>query len=192
MARAKITREEWLNKATDALRPLFKEAGEPLPKKIRASVGWPGGRGPKRNVVGQCWQAESVSDSTPAVFISPVLKDPVQVLVTMTHELVHAKGKRGHRSEFSALAKKVGLVAPWKSTPASDELTAKLKKIAKELGPYDHGTIAQSAFKVQSTRLLKVQCPKEGYVARITRKWIDYGLPTCPKGHKMVEVKANG
>lgn len=183
-----MTREEWLNKALDALRPRFAEAGEPLPEKVRASVGWPGGRGPKRHVIGQCWLAESVSDKVPAIFISPVLTNPEEVLSTLVHEGVHAVGKTGHRSEFSSLAKKVGLIAPWKSSPAGEELKASLKQLAADLGTYDHGGIAQSTFKVQTTRLLKVECPVDGYVARITRKWIDYGLPVCPCGTEMEEA----
>jgi hypothetical protein len=39
----------------------------------------------------------------------------------------------------------------------------------------------------QSTRMLKVICLACGYVARITRRWINTGLPTCPCGQVMRE-----
>lgn len=181
-----LTREQWFNQAVQALRPLFKEVGDPIPKKVRVSVGWPGGRGAKRHVVGQCWDAKVVSDGTPAVFISPVLKDPIEVLVTLTHELVHSTGKKGHRKEFSGLAGKVGLVKPWKSTPASDELKDRLNKIARNLGKYDHGSIKQESLIRQATRLLKVACPEDGYTIRVTQKWLDaMGFTICPCGTEM-------
>lgn len=42
--------------------------------------------------------------------------------------------------------------------------------------------------KKQTTRMLKVQCPACGYLARVTRKWLEEaGTPTCPCGERMVE-----
>lgn len=40
----------------------------------------------------------------------------------------------------------------------------------------------------QTTRQLKIQCPACGYLARVTRKWLEEaGTPTCPCGERMVE-----
>ena len=182
-------REEWLNKALDEhLRPRFADQGHALPDKVRVSVGWPGGRGPKRNVIGQCWPASTVEDGVVALFVSPVLFDPVEVLTTLTHEAVHSIGMEGHRKEFSEVAKKVGLLKPWTHTPASDELKDFLHTVAEQLGPYDHGKIKAGSIIRQATRLLKVACPDDGYTARITRKWIDVGLPICPCGTEMEEA----
>lgn len=187
-----MLREDWLDEAINRWRPRFKEAGESVPKVVRVSVGWPGGRGKKRGVVGQCFVG--AADGKPAVFVSPVLNDPVEVFLTLGHELVHAthENRSGHRSAFGKLAKKVGFIAPWTSTPATPELRAWAKEQVKELGKYEHGKLNESAMKVQTTRLLKVACPNlhEGkqYVARITRKWIDFGLPTCPCGEMMEEA----
>jgi hypothetical protein len=182
-------REQWLNEALDkGLRDRFKDAGHPLPEKIRVSVGWPGGRGPKRSVIGQCWPASTVEDGVVALFVSPVLDDPVEVLTTLTHEAVHSIGMEGHRKEFGEVAAAVGLTRPWRSTPATDELKDYLRTLAEQLGPYDHGKIKTSAIIRQTTRLLKVTCPDDGYTARITRKWIDYGLPVCPCGTEMEEA----
>jgi hypothetical protein len=183
-----MIREEWLSKAIEELRPDFVKAGSPLPEKIRVSVGFPGGRGPKRDVIGQCWPVDTVEDNTPAVFISPVLKDPVTVLGTLVHELVHSVGRTGHRKEFSSLAAEVGLVKPWRSTGEGPELKERLKVLAEQLGEYDHGQIKTSSIIRQTTRLLKVQCPVCDYTARITRKWLDVGLPSCPDGDEMEEA----
>lgn len=32
----------------------------------------------------------------------------------------------------------------------------------------------------QTTRLLKAVCPKCSYTIRLTRKWMEKGLPLCP------------
>lgn len=182
-----LTREEWLNTALDKMRPWFEEAGDPLPEKIRTSIGWMGGRGRKSSTIGQCWHPDQVSDKTPAVFIVPTLDDPIRILDVLVHEGVHAAGKFNHRKEFSDLAKKLGLVKPWTATTASPELKEKLVALAAELGPFDHAAIKKDALKRQTTRLLKVVCPNEGYIARITKKWIDdMGFPTCPCGEEML------
>ena len=181
-----MTREEWLNKALDEMRPWFEEAGDPLPEKIRVSVGWMGGRGRKSSTIGQCWRPEQVADGTPAIFIVPTLNDPIRILDVLVHEGVHAAGKFNHRKEFSTLAKTLGLEKPWTATVAGPELKEKLTALAEKLGDFDHAAIKTSAMQRQTTRLLKVVCPDDGYIARITKKWIDeMGFPTCPCGEEM-------
>ena len=34
--------------------------------------------------------------------------------------------------------------------------------------------------KKQSARMLKAECPECGYTIRLTKKWADVGLPSCP------------
>jgi hypothetical protein len=184
------SREQWLIEAEKALRvEVFKPAGvdKELPKRLRVSVGWPGGRGPKRDTIGQCWSGKVVEDGMPAAFISPVLKDPVRILDVLAHEMVHSMERMGHRKQFSEIAAKIGLVKPWKATTASPELVKTLKRIARKLGKYDHAPIAQSAMIRQATRLLKVVCPVDGYTIRVTEKWLTgMGFTTCPCGEEMV------
>lgn len=31
-----------------------------------------------------------------------------------------------------------------------------------------------------TTRLVRCECPKCGYLVRTTRKWLDIAVPTCP------------
>ncbi len=183
------SREQWLIEAEKALRvEVFKPAGvdSELPKRLRVSVGWPGGRGPKRDTIGQCWSGKVVKDGMPAAFISPVLDDPVRILDVLAHEMVHSMERMGHRKQFSEIAEKIGLVKPWKATTASPELVKTLKRIARKLGKYDHATIAKESMVRQATRLLKVQCPVDGYIVRVTQKWLDeLGYTICPCGTEM-------
>ena len=171
------------------MKPWFEEAGFPLPE-VRVSVGWPAGRSAKSNTIGQCFQGPLVADNVPAIFISPVLTKPEQVLATLAHELAHAAvpvSSAPHRGPFVKAAKAIGLVGPWTATTAGEELQPKLAAMAEELGVYTHAAVSKggSGRKVQSTRMLKVECPECGYVVRTTQKWLDVGLPTCPDGTEM-------
>lgn len=184
----KITREEWLSNATDALRPLFAAVGVEVPA-VRVSVGFPGGRGAKASVIGQCWHGSASSDGVGQVFISPVLGDAARVLDVLAHELVHAvnhaAGDNGHGRAFSKIAKPLGLTGKMTATVAGEALAATLTAIAATLGNYPHAALngggAGGGLPKQSTRMLKTECPATGYTARTTRKWLDlYGAPVCP------------
>jgi hypothetical protein len=186
------TREEWLVEGVRALAPIFEEAGEALPA-VKVSVGWPGGRGRKNSVIGQCWSPTVAADEVSHVFISPVLADPARVLDVLAHELVHAinfagdDAGCGHKGAFSRIAKAIGLEGKMTATVAGEGLKARLDEIVADLGDYPHGALVAAGEgadgpKKQGTRMLKVECAEgSGYVVRMTRKWIDeFGTPSCP------------
>jgi hypothetical protein len=60
-------------------------------------------------VVGQCWSTKSSDAAIDEIFISPKLADPVEVLDTLTHELVHAVDNCEHKhgKEFKAIARRI-------------------------------------------------------------------------------------
>jgi hypothetical protein len=191
------TREEWLLAATAELSVIFESVGETLPS-IRVSVGWPGGRGKKGNVIGQCWAASAAADNVSQVFISPTLADAERVLDVLAHELVHAVDdcQSGHKGRFAKIAKAIGLTGKMTETVAGDDLKAELCAIVQRIGAYPHAALAGDADgadgpKKQGTRMLKVECDEDsGYVVRMTRKWLDeYGAPKCPC-HDVVMVEA--
>jgi hypothetical protein len=184
-----MTRELWLEQATDRLREgLFKQNGFEVPK-ARVSVGFPGG-GSARKRIGEHWHPRASDDQVSQVFISPVLSDAVQVLDVLAHELVHAiVPDAGHKAPFRAIAVKIGLTGKMTATVAGPELKAKLEALGKELVEYPHSKINLSGRKKQTTRLLKAWCNQDScraeddkpYTVRITRKWLDeYGAPICP------------
>lgn len=186
------SREVWLQTATELLRPRFAEAGFPVPEKVRVSVGWPGGRGKKKNVIGQCWPQELASDKVHAIFISPSLTDATKVLGVLVHELVHASVPKGtqHRGAFVKVAAGLGLTPPWTATGEGPLLVEHLLGLQTKLGAYDHGGLTTTGrLIVQGTRMLKVVCPEDGYTVRTTRKWLEVGNPSCPDGHEMEETK---
>ena len=177
-----MNREGWLNEAVVALRTnIWTDAPEVL-----VSVGWPGGRGKKDNVIGQCWPQEG----KPAhVFISPTLIERNEVLTTLLHELIHAAQPvgTGHRGSFVQQARELGFTKPWTSTPATPELLAQLTAI--ELSEYPHTKLSPMPKKtVQTTRMVKFSCSECGWTGRATRTWLNKGCPTCPCGTTMKEA----
>jgi hypothetical protein len=173
-----MTREEYLTSAIDRLRPYFEDNGVVLPPTIRVSVGWPSRS--IRKVVGQCFMSDAAGHRQ--IFISPVHNSAVSALDTLAHELVHAAGAHGHGREFRRFAKAIGLTSGRpKSASAGPELLQRLNGLATELGHFPHAALAPDLTAKQGTRLLKIQCRKCGYVARVTAKWLDeIGLLHCP------------
>lgn len=189
-----MTREDWLNEMTEALRPDFLDAGGEIPEKVRLTCGWPsqGAKAKKNRRIGECWGDERSDDQHFEVFISPLLDTHVEVAEVLVHELVHtAVGiEAGHKAPFRRLAVAMGLEGKMTATHATKELAAKLEEMAARIGPYPHAKLSFSNKpKTQGTRMIKVQCPDPacGYQVRTTRKWLDLGTPTCVCGKKMEE-----
>jgi len=184
------TREEWLNAAAQAIRPLFDEIGAADYPKFRVSCGFPKGG---RKAIGQAWSAKASGDATAEVFISPKLERLAEagqagVLDVLLHELIHVidRNENGHKGPFRKMAKALGLEGKMTATVASDALATRLLHLTAELGPYPHAQLSQLTIAKQSTRMLKVQCPGCGFICRTTQKWLDeVGTPTCACGIEM-------
>jgi hypothetical protein len=187
------TREEWLGRLVDALRPTFAENGYPLPERIRVSCGWPSRSALSRKAmrIGEAWSHRCSGDGAHETFLSPVLADPIDVAAVLVHELVHhAVGvEHGHKGPFRKLAVAVGLTGRMTATTAGDALRGRLHALAEELGPYPHAVLTGGdGRKKQSTRMLKVACDACGCIVRMTRQWLDtVGAPTCACGGAMAE-----
>lgn len=184
-----MTREEWLNKAVVLLKHgLFKEAGADVPQ-VRVSVGFPGG-GSARKRIGEYWKGSASKDGVPNIFISPVLDTPFKAIDTLVHELVHAvHPDAGHRGEFKTLALKLGLEGKMTHARAGEALKVKLEKLIEEIGEFPHSGINLSDRKKQKTALMKLECKRCGYLARVTNKWIDSsGTLICPCNMEPMEV----
>lgn len=183
-------RESWLIIAATELATILEAEGETMPP-MRVSVGWPGGRGKKSTVVGQCWPSTVAEDGVAQIFMSPVRgeADTLHVLGTLLHEMIHAVDDctSGHKGNFARIAKAVGFLPKLTSADnRSEELDAQLGEVAEKIGPFPHAAIVTGARgsedpKKQGTRMLKVACVNgTGFIVRMTQKWIDeLGLPFC-------------
>lgn len=180
------TREQWLEAAVKEIsKSIFAPKNIEVPA-VRVSVGWPGGRGKKQGVVGQCFASFSSTDKVAQIFVSPAVDKTLNVLATLTHELVHAVDdcKSGHKKDFIKIAREIGFEAEWTSSEnRTDVLTEKLVKLAEKLGEFPHAAIRQEDRPtIQRTYMRKLVCPHDDeYKLRMTRKMLDeYGAPLCP------------
>ncbi len=183
-----MNRENWLNTATTALKPLFHASGFIVPGNIRITCGWPsvGALAAKSMRIGECWSDTASKDMHFEIFISPLIADPLAVLAILAHELVHATVGLGakHGAPFKRCAQSIGLVGKMTATTAGEQLTTRLNALVGDLGPYLHAQIlagATNGRKKQTTRMVKVECQACGYTARTTAKWLEQsGAPLCP------------
>lgn len=176
------TREAWLNRAIGLLRPIFSRRGFTVPSSCVASCGF-ASTGTRSHHIGQCWSSTSSEDGRTQIFISPVLHDPVEVLDTLTHELVHAVDdcKHKHGKEFKKIAIGIGMVGPMRSAGAGPDLKRSLIEVASRLGPYPHGRLLISHRKIVQKPRPRARCEKCGFEVPMFRKFLTYGPPICPK-----------
>jgi hypothetical protein len=82
---------------------------------------------------------------------------------------------KGHKGEFVALGKAIGLVKPWTAATPGAELAPTLAIYAVQLGPYPHARL-NDVRKRQTTHMLKASCPNPD--CEIPRPpWVHYPLP---------------
>lgn len=183
------TREEWLNAGIEEVRSLFDLYSKPLPARIRVSCGFPS-TALRSGAIGECWINTASADGTFEILIHPKLADPVSVFEVLIHELCHATaGAFNHGVNFQKIAKAMHLQAvgsgkqPWKATKGDADFSSVYGDIILSLGDFPHAELkSDRQIKKQGTRLLKACCPSCGYTVRLTHKWADQGLPTCPCG----------
>jgi hypothetical protein len=177
-------REDWLSAAISELRPFFDAVGAPLPANVRVTCGFPS-TAKRSGAVGECWADTASADKTFEVLITPEIDDPVWVFDVLVHELCHTTaGAMNHGVNFKRVAAAMHLAPSaekgWKATTRADSFIPTFGAIVDSLGAYPHGALTMSKRKVQTTRMLKAVCPSCGYTVRLTAKWADLGLPSCP------------
>ena len=177
------TREEWLEAVAKKMAPWFAAAGKPLPK-TRVSIGFTsmGGKGKR---IGECWTTKAAADGAAHIFIVPTLQDSTRIAGILAHELIHAAIgiEAGHGPKFKAMMAHIGLEGKATATSEGALFKTNFAPILKECGPIPHVMLQGKSNrpKKQATRMIKCECPKCGYVARTTQKWIDKaGKPVCP------------
>lgn len=105
--------EVWLNEAVELMRPKFAEAGYEIPP-VHLSVGFSSAGyrvNSKRYTKGMCYIRNMDKDGINQIFIAPILDEPIDVLATLAHELVHAIDdcKHSHGPVFQQISKDLKL-----------------------------------------------------------------------------------
>ena len=179
---ATSSREDWLQQAAAQLRGVFEQEGYEVPA-VRAGVGFPS-TGRKSSRIGECWGSSASADGVCEVTIAITRADPVDVLGILAHELCHAAVgvQAQHGPVFKRCALAIGLEGKMRATTVGAALGARLARLAEDLGPYPHAQLnpAMSLRKVQRTRMIKAQCRECEYTVRLSQKWIEVAVPTCP------------
>ena len=176
------TREAWLLKAVELLRPIFFAKSHTIPPDVMVSCGF-ASTGTRSHHVGQCWSRASSANQQNQIFISPALHDPVEVLDTLVHELVHAVDdcQHKHGKEFKKIALSLGMKGPMRSASAGPELMMRLLNVARQLGVYPHARLQVTHRKPVSRSRARAKCPECRFQVPMFRKFLAYGPPLCPK-----------
>ena len=175
------TREQWLLAAVEKVTPLFTGLGYRVPP-CRVSCGFTS-TGVRSGHIGQCWSRRSGADAVNQIFISPTLADPIEVIDTLVHELVHAVDdcQHKHGKEFKKIALKLGMQGPMRSAGAGPALKDKLQALVNELGPYPHGRLQAASRTVSRSPRPRAKCPECSYQVPMLKKFLVYGPPLCPQ-----------
>ena len=185
MSESRLTREAWLDNAVGLLSPIFTKRGYLVPR-VKVSCGF-ASTGLRSRTIGQCWSSKSSEDGVNQIFISPELSDPIEVLDTLTHELVHAVDDCEHRHgpEFKSIALGVGLEGKMRQASAGADLLSKLKEVSKQLGDYPHAKLNVPIKFYNMSQRPKAKCSICGYTATPIKKFRSFGPPICPQ-HQIV------
>jgi len=179
------TREAWLMEFISKANYYFTSKGFPIPINTRVTVGFTS-NGMKSRDIGECFFPAASTDGHFEILLNPTTENEAGLAAILTHELCHAaNGKGGHRKDFGAIARAVGLEGKLTETYGGQEWFAWAGPIINELGPMPYGAIRHDAIPPRPTKGtygLKLECPNCGWLARVTRtKHVDpYPFLNCP------------
>lgn len=184
------TRDEWLHAVASAMRPWFADLDFPVPEfEIRSGFPSTGSRGGN---TAESWAQED--DASFVVFVRPDRSDPVEVAGAIAHQMCKiacgAKDTHGHL--FRHLAISIGLKGRKTEAKPGTLFVKLLTPILKQVGELPSPEMEPAAQQPakQTTRQIKVTCLKCGYVARVSRKWLEkVGPPLCPEHGAMTPEK---
>ena len=209
------TREEWLSRAIELMRPEFEAAGAPLPERLAVSCIWPSEN--PQTMIGECWVAEASSRGSVEVFISPGPRPGRRRPGRARHPAARA-GTRGRsprprqgvqgagggagperaddgndRQPRAARLHQLDRAAPAGLLPTRRHHRARRDRGSADRArrQADHPAPRRPA-KKQSTRMLKAECPECGYTIRLAKKWADIGLPSCPSDDAGLQLTGPG
>lgn len=181
----------WLSKAVVAINnEVFKPVKLEFPEKWAISCGWVKGSGPK--AIGVCVDPLCSADGTTELFVVPTQSEPMSVLGTITHEMVHAIVglKEKHDGMFISVCKALGMKKPWTQcgpVPGT-ALWSTIEGIAQALGPYPHAAVVPRKKPTEPQtehRWISRRNPKFGVLIS-TGTIIKIGRPKDPWGEDLI------
>ena len=182
------TREQWMRAAVDKINEeIF--GGDMDIVKYQISSSLLNGKALGNTVMPFDGEDVGLNDFfPPTIHIDEKIESPTIIVATIAHEMIHAfKDIRKHGKQFAAIAKPAGFEKPYASLHLSEDLSAKCRWIAKDLGEFPGAPIKpHKKEKKPKTFSGVIFCPECGYELRVKEKDFNkHGLPICPCGSKM-------
>ena len=194
-----VTREEWLKAAVGLVNKyVFNDEYEV--SQLQISIGRPKGKALGETVVTD-FNKEDVSMDDffpPTVFISPLIKEPIQILIAITHELIHAYETMSprHSKAFKQKAGEVGFIDKKTDYQINDALETTLNGVLdlllSQYGKWPGVAITtptkkDSDEKTKKTNTIVYFCPVCGFELKTSKKLAEEhpGSPRCVCGCKM-------
>ena len=178
-----MNREQWLKTLADTAVPRISSSLELSTEELslKLSCGFPAQAG-KRNKVSASLVPPTASDDFNAeIFVTPELSEKRKVAQAVLPLLVAVvTGDYKQRRIYRDAVRRLGL--------NTAELPAWALSIADSMPAYPHASITLEETAKQSTRLIKVEClntEHDAYIARLSRKALEFGTPVCPCGQSM-------
>lgn len=169
-------REQWLaqlaSRSARHITSALRDGGDEEPI-LRISCGFtPSARGGR--ALADLLPPSVSADDTAEIFISPSVDDARQVARLLLPLLVMAHaGTYKQTQAVDSACSRLGL--------NGEQLPDWLEREITRMGIYPHASVNLEARPKQSTRLIKVACNTDGYIARVSRKALNtFGAPICP------------
>jgi hypothetical protein len=164
-------RESWLADFATAAKPHLTASLSGLGGNEEAVIRLSCGFTPKtgRKAADAAIVPPSASDDFIAeIFVSPIV-DSTEAVAKLVLPLLKLAHTGNWRSAAPSVAKPLESLPTW----AVD--------ILANLGAYPHAALEIAAAPKQTTRLIKVECWSDGYIARVSRSTLNnLGAPICP------------
>jgi hypothetical protein len=163
-------REQWLAAfATAARRPISATIsnGGDEESAIRLSCGFPPKVGRKASTAAIVPPTAS-QDFTAEIFVSPTVDQATEVAKAII-PLLRVAQTGNWRSMAPSVAQPLAELPTWANS------------ILESLGEYPHAALEIAPTIKQTTRLIKVACLNDNYIARVSRATLEnLGAPICP------------
>lgn len=171
-----MNREQWLNQlANKAVRYIGStlELHDEEPA-FKLSCGFPVKQGKRKPIVAQLVPPTNSDDFNAEIFVSPVISEKQAVAKAILPLLVAvAIGDYKQGAQSRTTVSRLGL--------NGENLPAWATELIAELPAYPHAKVSVPTAKKQTTRLIKVACLNDGYIARVSRSTLEnLGAPICP------------
>jgi len=164
-------RESWLADFASAAKPHITASLSGLGGNEEAVIRLSCGFTPKtgRKAADAAIVPPSASDDFIAeIFVSPIV-DSTESVAKLVLPLLKIAHTGNWRSAAPSVAKPLDTLPTW------------AVEILATIGAYPHAALEIAAAPKQTTRLIKVECLNDNYIARVSRSTIErLGAPICP------------